>query len=148
MLKITDTATITSFVSCYWSHFHGYVSIMKFRFVFWFVLPCKIILDRRLRGKCCLHDQGSTYLWNVGPQLFYAAVHPRRQIWTSYSPPWELKISISLQVVKSANLKHLLHPQLPDNYNPTFGFKNVTYKEIIDSSTLPLIGVQQIRWWH
>jgi hypothetical protein len=41
---------------------------MKFRFVFW--------------------DQGddnvgSTYLWNVGRQLFYTAVHPRRQIWTS-----------------------------------------------------------------
>jgi hypothetical protein len=25
--------------------------------------------------------------------LFYTAVHPRRQIWTSYSPPWELEIS-------------------------------------------------------
>jgi hypothetical protein len=26
-------------------------------------------------------DGGSTYLWNVGRQLFYAAVHLRRQIW-------------------------------------------------------------------
>jgi hypothetical protein len=24
---------------------------------------------------------------------FYTAVHPRRQFWTSYSPPWELEIS-------------------------------------------------------
>jgi hypothetical protein len=36
---------------------------------------------------CCFHHQGhddggSTYLWNVGKQLFYTAVHPRRQIWT------------------------------------------------------------------
>jgi hypothetical protein len=34
---------------------------------------------------------GSTYLWNVGRQLFYTAVHPRRQIWTSPSVcvfPW------------------------------------------------------------
>jgi hypothetical protein len=36
---------------------------------------------------------GNTYLWNVGRQLFYTAVHPRKQIWTSYSPPWELEIS-------------------------------------------------------
>jgi hypothetical protein len=73
--------------------------IVRFRFVFWDVLPCKIIVDRRFRGTCCLHhhhrpdDGGSTYLWNVGPQLFYMAVHPRRQIWTSHSLPWELEIS-------------------------------------------------------
>jgi hypothetical protein len=30
---------------------------------------------------------------NVGRQLFYTAVHPRRQFWTSYSPPWEPEIS-------------------------------------------------------
>jgi hypothetical protein len=37
---------------------------------------------------CCLHHQdddgGSTYLWNVGRQLFYTVVHPRRQIWTTF----------------------------------------------------------------
>jgi hypothetical protein len=32
-------------------------------------------------------DGGSTHLWNVGRQLFYTAVHPRRQFWTSHS--WE-----------------------------------------------------------
>jgi hypothetical protein len=121
------------------------VEIM-FRIVFWDVLPCKIIVDRRFRGTYCLHHQGwvslarkdrvyvgvqwtgltwfltyrlsfpidqpntldsyitaflslipddggSTYLWNVARQLFYTAVHPRRQFWTSYSPPWELGIS-------------------------------------------------------
>jgi hypothetical protein len=26
-------------------------------------------------------DGGSTYLWNVGRQLFYTAAHPRRQLW-------------------------------------------------------------------
>jgi hypothetical protein len=30
---------------------------MKFRFVFWDVLPCKIIVDRRFRGTCCLHHR-------------------------------------------------------------------------------------------
>jgi hypothetical protein len=42
-------------------------TIMKFRFVFWDVLQCIIIVDRRFRGTCCLHNQGpvdggSTYL--------------------------------------------------------------------------------------
>jgi hypothetical protein len=58
---------------------------------------------------------GSTYLWNVSRQLFYALIAlmmeaartyeisvdnyftrqfiPRSQIWTSYSPLWELEIS-------------------------------------------------------
>jgi hypothetical protein len=36
-------------------------------------------------GMYCIipDDGGSTYLWNVGRQLFYTAVHPRRQFWTS-----------------------------------------------------------------
>jgi hypothetical protein len=60
------------------------VASMKFRFVFWDVLPCNIIVVTRFRGTCCLHhrpdDEGSTYLSNVGRQLrvFYTAVHPRR----------------------------------------------------------------------
>jgi hypothetical protein len=31
----------------------------EFRFVFWDVLPCKIIVDRRFRGTCCLNHQGN-----------------------------------------------------------------------------------------
>jgi hypothetical protein len=67
----------------------------SFKIVFWDVLPCKITVDRRFRGTCCLHHQGwtgvkelglslpssatvkvrpdvggSTYHWNVGRQLF------------------------------------------------------------------------------
>jgi hypothetical protein len=67
---------------------------MMFRIVFWDVLLCKLIVDRRFRVAYCLHHQGwliiipddggSTHLWNVGRQLFYTAVHPRRQFWTSY----------------------------------------------------------------
>jgi len=52
------------------------VERMMFRAVFWVVLPCKMIVDRRFRGAYCLHHQG----W---------------VIWTSYSPPWELEISHS-----------------------------------------------------
>jgi hypothetical protein len=35
---------------------------MKFRFVFWDVLPCKIIVDRRFRGTYCLHHQGDDHV--------------------------------------------------------------------------------------
>jgi hypothetical protein len=31
---------------------------MMFRAVFWVVLPCKMIVDRRFRGAYCLHHQG------------------------------------------------------------------------------------------
>jgi hypothetical protein len=55
-------------------------SFPVFRIVF---LPCKITVDRGFRGAYCLHHQG----WS-----FYTAVYPRRQFWTSYSPPWELEI--------------------------------------------------------
>jgi hypothetical protein len=40
-----------------------------FRVVFWYILPCKMIVDRRFRGAYCLHQQG-----------FYTAVYPRRQL--------------------------------------------------------------------
>jgi hypothetical protein len=39
---------------------------MKFRIVFWDVLPCKIIVDRRFIGRCCLHHQGSLIPDDVG----------------------------------------------------------------------------------
>jgi hypothetical protein len=29
---------------------------MKFRFVFWDVLPWKVIVERRFKGTCCLHQ--------------------------------------------------------------------------------------------
>jgi hypothetical protein len=38
---------------------------MKFRIVFWDVLPYKIIVDRRFRGTCCLHHQGSCHIFTL-----------------------------------------------------------------------------------
>jgi hypothetical protein len=41
---------------------HRYFTTVKlymlFRAVFWVVLPCKMIVDRRFRGAYCLHHQG------------------------------------------------------------------------------------------
>jgi hypothetical protein len=36
---------------------HEEIKSMMFRAVFWVVLPCKMIVDRRFRGTCCLHHQ-------------------------------------------------------------------------------------------
>jgi hypothetical protein len=47
-----------------------------FRIVFWDILPCKMIVERRFRGAYCLHHQG----W-----WFYTAVYPRRQFWTEFT---------------------------------------------------------------
>jgi hypothetical protein len=59
---------------------------MKFKIVFWDVLPCKIIVDTTFQryvlppsSGIIPADGGSTYLRNVGRQLFYTVVHPRRQ---------------------------------------------------------------------
>jgi hypothetical protein len=52
-----------------------------FRVVFWVILPCKMIVDRRFRGHLLIPDDGgSTHLSNVGRQSFYTAVYPRRQL--------------------------------------------------------------------
>jgi hypothetical protein len=53
---------------------------------------CLYAVQNCLLGWLIPDDGGSTYLWNVGRQLFYTVVHPRRQFWTSYSPPWGLEI--------------------------------------------------------
>jgi hypothetical protein len=44
---------------------------MMFRVVFWDVLPCKMIVDRRFRGAYCLHHQG----WVIISSLMMEAVH-------------------------------------------------------------------------
>jgi len=67
---------------------------------------------RVVGGTCCLHHQGgdddggSTYLWNVGRQLLYTAVHPRRQIWTSALHINPLSNFITLNRVIHALITH------------------------------------------
>jgi hypothetical protein len=99
---------------------------MKFRFVFWDVLPCKIIVNRRFRGSTYLwimamsnrpDDGGSTHLWKVGWQLFYTAVHPRRQIWTSSESDGRVKRSSSrmqLSPMDEMSVKKAVPQQLMD----------------------------------
>jgi hypothetical protein len=51
---------------------------MKFRIVFWDVLPCKLIVDRRFRGTYCLHHQGcidSRLL--ISPLISYVPTGPK-----------------------------------------------------------------------
>jgi hypothetical protein len=53
---------------------------MKFRFVFWDVLPCKIIVDRRFRGTCYLHHQGDDSSSHLR-KIINDVVQPRRELW-------------------------------------------------------------------
>jgi hypothetical protein len=79
---------------------------MKFRFVFWDVLPCKIIVDRRFRGTCCLHHQGdecpddggSMYVWRRLIIILHGST-PRRQICTIIwlCPATEISITFITQ---------------------------------------------------
>jgi hypothetical protein len=68
------------------------VNSLKLRFVFWDVLPCKIIADRRFRGKCCLYYQalmmeaartsetsvGNYFTWQYNPED-KSELHTRRR---------------------------------------------------------------------
>jgi hypothetical protein len=48
------------------------------------------VWTERLGEKWCSELSSGIH---VGRKSFYTAVYPRRQLWTSYSPPWELEIS-------------------------------------------------------
>jgi hypothetical protein len=50
---------------------------MMFRAVFWVVLPCKIIVDRRFRGAYCLHHQG----WVKSHDVGMLTTRPRRSVY-------------------------------------------------------------------
>jgi hypothetical protein len=66
------------------------------------------IANRRSETKFAVISAGLA-CWQsvgVGRQLFYTAVHPRRQFSTSYSPPWELEISMIC--VRALDLKLLV----------------------------------------
>jgi hypothetical protein len=100
---------------------------IKFRIVFWDVLPCKIIVYRRFRGTCCLRHQGWYLMMEAalpckiifdrrfrGTCLFYTAVHPRRQFWYMYTvfpkyclliPRHQMQVSVELYAVEVLRLR-------------------------------------------
>jgi hypothetical protein len=61
MVISSDISTIFSILQC---HILADLALVQtvlevmFKAVFWVVLPCKMIVDRRFRGTCCLHHQG------------------------------------------------------------------------------------------
>jgi hypothetical protein len=52
---------------------------MMFRVVFWVILPCKMIIDRRFRGAYCLHHQGWVSQARKDRGLYRSPV-PRRPV--------------------------------------------------------------------
>jgi hypothetical protein len=62
---VISTGSGYSTTAGFWKHINWRVRFqvltaasMKVRIVFWDVLPCKIIVDRRFRDACCLYHQG------------------------------------------------------------------------------------------
>jgi hypothetical protein len=88
---------------------------MMFRAVFWVLIP---------------DDGGSTHLWNVGRQLFYTAVYPRRQLWTSYSPSWELEISHNLTDLERTDSPLLLYPMVVLGFRIRCKLSEYTHKHV------------------
>jgi hypothetical protein len=64
-----------------------------------------IVLNNVFHVQNCL--LGCTAVQNNCRPLFCTAVHPSRQFWTSYSPPWELEISQTLKMYNQFVLKSL-----------------------------------------
>jgi hypothetical protein len=87
-------------------------------------------------------DGGSTRLWNVGRQSFYTAVYPRRQLWTSYSTPWELEISQGSPGCKSVTLP--LHQPLTRSciniINGLFGTLSEGGEAVCEAGSLRLVA--------
>jgi hypothetical protein len=54
-------------------------------------------------GSLIPDEGGSTHLWNVGRQLFYTAVYPRRQLWSSLSRSQALPMDYSKPAESSPN---------------------------------------------
>jgi hypothetical protein len=52
---------------------------VKFRIVFWDVLPCKVIVDRRFRGTCCLSHQVDNYFTRQYIAEDKSELHSRRR---------------------------------------------------------------------
>jgi hypothetical protein len=57
MLRVAEVCDVTD-VFCDQQKTLCQTFLILFRVVFWDILPCKVIVDRRFRGAYCLHHQG------------------------------------------------------------------------------------------
>jgi hypothetical protein len=108
-----------------------------FRVVFWVILPCKMIVDRRFRGVYCLHHQGgSTHLWNIGRQS--EAVH------TS-------ETSVDNHFAPQYNLHHqgwVTHPWWWRQYAPLKRRSTIILQGSIMQETTLNIILPAVRTWN
>jgi hypothetical protein len=88
---------------------------MKFRFVFWDVLPCKIIVDRRFRGMCCLHPQGLMYISVTLTHPWWWRQYAPLKRWSTVilhgSTSQKTVLNIILTAVRTWNLTTLYSPR-------------------------------------
>jgi hypothetical protein len=89
---------------------------MKFRFVLSDVLPCKIIVERRFRGTCCLpHRPG----YGGSTSVTSADNYFTRQYIPEYK--YELRVSNSFSYIKSS-LSYLIYFNTEKNFIKDISF--------------------------
>jgi hypothetical protein len=84
-------------------------------------------------------DGGSTYLWNVGRQLFYTAVHPRRQFWTINCWLEFSRVGVALSI----NGRCFLTKYLVNNIKRVKCKRKVTDRKLCNVSTKPILVATQ-----
>jgi hypothetical protein len=72
--------------------------------VFWFAAPCSLVdVYLCFRGACRLHHQGddacSKHIWNADKFLPDCMAQQRGKRPSSYSPPWELDLTLGLFIL-------------------------------------------------
>jgi hypothetical protein len=94
---------------------------MKFRFVIWDVLPCKIIVDRRFTI-CCHHHQGDLnfigyrYLWGqIGNLLSWARTQVLPAAWIKVTVLWDVAPCTFPEINSRLRGSYCLHHQGDDH---------------------------------
>jgi hypothetical protein len=83
--------------------------IFSFRAVFWVILPCRMIVDRRFRGTYCLHNQGWMIIsFNIIKQLIFLMVKCFFSVWGT---DWILKYC--LDEFRLQRVNYLVNKSLP-----------------------------------
>jgi hypothetical protein len=95
---------------------------------FWDIMPCSlVVVDRRLRGAYCLHNQGnhrpddggSTHIWNVSLlQRDYTAPHPAVRTWnlTKYVSLFDIDYKYAFRGMEPIRINKTLKQQNTFNY--------------------------------
>jgi hypothetical protein len=81
---------------------------MMFRVVFWVILPCKMIVDRRFRGAYCLHHQ---WWWRLYCRVKWLSTNVQRCVLPPSSMMMEVILPCKMIVDQRFRGVYCLHHQ-------------------------------------